>query len=188
MKFEQTYLQGAWVIELNAHKDERGYFARGFCKEEFNKHHINSNIVQSNVSFSKSAGTLRGMHFQKSPAAETKLIRCSQGALYDVIIDLRKGSPTYLKHFGIELSASNFKMLYVPQGFAHGFITLVDNTEAIYMVSEYYTPSLEFGVRYNDPQFSIKWPIPTQLISDKDASWPLFESSTHPLFNFDMVK
>ena len=182
MKFERIPLQDAWLIELEAHGDDRGYFARAFCRDEFEAHGIEFNMVQSNVSFSQKAGTLRGMHFQQAPAMETKLLRCVRGALYDVIIDLRPSSSTYLQHYGVKLTADNLKMLFVPRGFAHGFMTLVDETEALYMVSEFYTPELEAGVRYNDPRFDIKWPLPVEVISEKDAAWPLFEVLQAPYF------
>ena len=176
MKFEAAPLRDAWVIDLEPRRDDRGYFARAFCREELAAHGIEANVVQSNVSFSQNAGTLRGMHFQASPAAETKLVRCVRGSLYDVIIDLRADSPTYLKHFGVKLTAENMRMLFVPRGFAHGFITLEDETEAMYLVSEVYTPEAEGGVRYDDPLFDIKWPLPVSVISKKDATWPLFHS------------
>ncbi|MEM1223320.1 MAG: dTDP-4-dehydrorhamnose 3,5-epimerase [Verrucomicrobiota bacterium] len=177
MKFSKTPLKDAWVIELEPKSDDRGYFARAFCKNEFDELGIESNVVQVNVSFNHKAGTLRGMHYQKEPAQETKIIRCTQGAIYDVIIDLRKDSPTYMQHFGIELSAQNMLKLFVPRGFGHGYLTLEDNTEARYMVSEFYTPELEAGVRYDDPVFGIEWPIPISVISEKDARWPLYNEA-----------
>lgn len=173
MKFTETPLKGAWVIDLEPRGDERGYFARAFCRKEFEAHGIDPTIAQSNVSFSKHAGTLRGMHFQKAPAEETKLVRCLSGALVDVIVDNRSDSPTYRQHFAVELTPENMRMLFVPRGFAHGFQTLKDDTEMLYMVSEFYTPEAEGGLRYNDPVFSIDWPLEVSVISDKDAAWPL---------------
>ena len=176
MKFEAIPLKGAWVIDLDAVVDARGYFARAYCEHEFKAHGIDSKIVQCNLSQNHKAGTLRGMHLQTAPAEESKVVRCIRGALYDVIIDLRPTSPTYLMHFGVELSAENKRMLYVPGGFAHGYQALEDDTEAFYMVGEFYTPEYECGFRYNDPTFSIQWPLPVECISEKDATWPLFES------------
>lgn len=173
MLFEQTPLKDAWVIRFDPHEDERGFFARAFCKNEFDERGIESKVVQCNSSFNKVAGTLRGMHFQRKPAQETKLVRCLRGALYDVIVDFRPESPTYLQHFGIELTPDNVSMLFVPRGFAHGFLTLEDHTEAFYMVSEFYTPGVEGGLRYNDPALGIKWPRSIESISEKDAHWPL---------------
>jgi dTDP-4-dehydrorhamnose 3,5-epimerase len=177
MKFEETPLKGAWVIDLEPRGDDRGYFARTFCRQEFEAHGIEANVVQSNVSFSVHAGTLRGMHFQKAPAEETKLVRCLAGALLDVIVDNRPNSRTYLQHFAVELTPENQRMLFVPRGFAHGFMTLKDNTEMLYMVSEYYTPDAEAGLLYNDPVLGIRWPLPVSVISPKDAVWPLISNS-----------
>ncbi|MEM7790165.1 MAG: dTDP-4-dehydrorhamnose 3,5-epimerase [Verrucomicrobiota bacterium] len=176
MKFTEAPLKDAWIIDLEPKKDERGYFARAFCKNEFDVYEIESQVVQVNVSFNHKAGTLRGMHYQKAPVEETKIVRCTRGSLYDVIIDMRPDSPTYMQHFGIELSEENMRKLFVPRGFAHGYLTLEDNTEASYMVSEFYTPEVEGGVRYNDPAFGIKWPFPIACLSDKDANWPLIEA------------
>lgn len=175
MKFTETPLKGAWVLDLEPRGDERGYFARAFCRKEFEAHGLEPKVVQSNVSYSRDAGTMRGMHWQKAPAEETKLMRCVRGSIYDVIIDLRPDSLTFLQHFGIELSATNRKMLFVPRGFAHGFMTLVDGSETLYMVSEFYTPECEDGLRYDDPKFDIKWPMAATVVSDKDLSWPLYE-------------
>ena len=175
MKFEPTPLKDAWVITLDPLGDERGYFSRTFCRREFEVHGIEANVAQCNTSFNVEAGTLRGMHFQTEPAAETKLVRCIRGALYDVIVDLRPESPTYLQHFGVKLTAENLKMLFVPRNFAHGFLTLDPKTEAFYMVGEFYTPEYEKGLRHDDPALGIEWPVPIEVISDKDASWPLIE-------------
>lgn len=175
MKFTETPLKGAFVVDLEPRGDDRGFFSRMFCAREFRAHGIKETIAQGNISFSKIKGTLRGMHMQLPPASETKLVRCTRGALYDVIIDLRPGSPTYMQHFGIELTADNRRALFVPEEFAHGFQTLVEDTEASYLVGEYYTPAQERGYRYNDPAFGIKWPGEVTVISPKDASWPDFK-------------
>lgn len=172
MIFNETSLKGAYVIDLEPHQDERGFFARTFCGREFEEHGLISRLVQANISFNHKKGTLRGMHYQLAPFAETKLVRCTRGALYDVIIDVRPDSPTYKQWFGVELTGDNHRMLYVPEGFAHGFQTLEDNTEATYQVSEFYAPGYEQGVRYNDPAFAIQWLLEVQVISDKDRSWP----------------
>jgi len=176
MKFEETSLKDAWIIDLEPFVDARGYFARTFCANEFAAHGIDPKFVQSNLSHNHQRGTVRGMHIQNAPAEESKLIRCVRGALYDVIIDLRPNSPTYLMHLGVELTADNKRMLYVPKGFAHGYQALQDDTEAMYMVGEFYTPEYERGFRYNDPIFAIQWPLTVEVISEKDAAWPLFES------------
>lgn len=174
MKFHDADLTGACIIELEKLEDERGFFARIWCQKEFEDHGLVARVVQANTSFNIRAGTLRGMHYQLAPVQETKLIRCTRGALYDVIIDLRPGSTTYKRWTAVELTASNYRMLYVPADFAHGFITLEDNTEAIYLVSEFYTPGAEGGLRWNDPEFGIEWPRPVEVISEKDAGWPDF--------------
>ncbi len=163
------------MITLEPRADQRGHFARTFCREEFEAHGIEPHVAQCNSSFSVAAGTLRGMHYQTEPAAETKLVRCVRGALYDVIVDLRPGSPTRLQHFGIELTADNLKMLFVPRGFAHGFLTLAPATESFYMVGAPYAPEYEAGLRYDDPVLGIDWPAPIELVSDKDRSWPLLD-------------
>ena len=172
MKFIETPLADAYLIELEPMADERGFFARGWCSREFEEHGLAANIVQANVSFNHNAGTLRGMHYQVAPHEETKLVRCTSGALYDVIIDMRPTSATFEQWYGVELSAENRKMLYVPHGFAHGYQTLIDGTEAFYQVSEFYAPGAEQGIRYNDARFAIEWPLPVQVISGKDENWP----------------
>ena len=175
MKFEPAPLKDAWVITLEKLVDERGYFARAFCRKELEDHGINAHVAQCNSSYNDLKGTLRGMHFQTEPAVETKLVRCWRGSMYDVIVDLRPESPTYLQHFGIELTQQNMKMLFVPRGFAHGFLTLEDETEAFYTVSEFYTPSCDAGIRHDDPALGIQWPLAVQVISQKDSSWPLLK-------------
>jgi len=173
MKFEPTPLKGAWVLTMEPHGDERGYFSRTFCRREFEDHGIEANIVQCSTSFNCLAGTLRGMHFLHRPASEAKLVRCSRGALYDVIVDLRAESPTYLQYFGLELTQENMKMLFVPHGFAHGFLTLEDDTEAFYMMDEFHAAESEGGLRFDDPALGIEWPIEPRVVSDKDRNWPL---------------
>lgn len=153
--------------------DDRGFFARSFCSQEFAALGLNPAAVQINVSFNHLRGTLRGMHYQVEPAAETKLIRCTRGAIYDVIIDLRPDSPTYLQHFGVELTDANHKALFVPAFFAHGYLTLTRDVETVYVVSEFYTPGCERGLRYDDPKLGIQWPLPVDVITEKDASWDL---------------
>lgn len=180
MKFTETRLKGAFIIDVEPFEDHRGMFARMFCGKEFQEHGLKDFVAQANLSTNHKKGTLRGMHFQVAPATETKLVRCVRGALYDVIIDLRPDSPTYLQHIGVELTAENRRALYVPDLFAHGFITLEDHTEAFYQVGEFYTPGCERGIRYDDPLFNIEWPIPVSVISEKDADWPAFEETTNP--------
>ena len=172
MIFTETKLSGVTIIDLEKRGDERGFFARSWCQEEFQDQQLFSKVVQQNVSFSKFKGTLRGMHYQVAPYAETKIIRCPRGAVFDVVIDLRPDSETFKQWFGIELSADNYKMIYIPQGFAHGYQTLTDDTEVTYLVSAFYTPKAERGVRYNDPAVLIQWPLPVTTISDKDMNWP----------------
>jgi dTDP-4-dehydrorhamnose 3,5-epimerase len=176
MIFTETILKNAYVIELEKREDHRGFFARTWDEKEFEKHNLNSNLVQCNVSFSKKCGTLRGMHYQKKPFEESKVIRCTKGKIFDVIIDLRSSSSTFKKWFGVELTEENYKMLYVPEGFAHGFQSLEDNSEIIYQVSEFYTPNSELGIHWNDPAFNITWPIEEKIITEKDNSWKLFNS------------
>jgi len=175
MIFTETILKNAYVIELEKREDHRGFFARTWDKKEFEEHNLNSNLVQCNVSFSKKCGTLRGMHYQKKPFEESKVIRCVKGKIFDVIIDLRTSSSTFKKWFGVELTEENYKMLYVPEGFAHGFQTLEDNTEIIYQVSEFYTPNSELGIHWNDPAFNITWPIEEKIITEKDNAWKVFD-------------
>jgi dTDP-4-dehydrorhamnose 3,5-epimerase len=178
MLFKETHLKGAFVIDLERREDSRGFFARMFCANEFKDHGLKPTIVQGNLSFNHKAGTMRGMHMQLPPAPETKLVRCTRGRIYDVIVDLRPDSPTYLQHFGIELSDENRTALYVPEMFAHGYQALTDGAEVTYLVGEFYTPGTEKGYRYNDPAFGIQWPTPVTVISDKDANWPLFEKES----------
>lgn len=169
MIFTKTKLEGAYIIEPEKRSDDRGFFARIWCEDEFKAHGLNTNLVQANMSRSFYKGTLRGMHYQLPPFAETKLVRCTKGSIYDVIIDIRSDSPTYKQWLGVELTEENHKMLYVPEGFAHGFLTLTDNAEATYLVTAFYNAENERGLRYNDPAFGINWPAPITNISDKDA-------------------
>jgi len=174
MIFRAAGLSGAFVIELEKREDERGFFSRSWCRREFEAHGLNSHIAQCNISFSPKKGTLRGMHYQAKPFEEAKLVRCTRGALYDVIIDLRPDSASYRQHVGLVLNPDNGLMLYVPEGFAHGFLTLENDTEAHYQISESYAPEYARGVRWNDPAFSIKWPGRVEVISDRDRSYPDF--------------
>jgi dTDP-4-dehydrorhamnose 3,5-epimerase len=174
MIFKETRLKGAYIIELEPLADERGFFAHSFCRKEFEEKGLNPNVAQSSISYNKKRGTLRGMHYQTAPYEEAKLVRCTKGAIYDVIIDLRPGSPTYCQWFAVELSAENYKMLYVPEGFAHGFQTIEDDTVVNYQLSEFYHPDSARGVRWNDPAFGIKWPIEPTVISEKDQNTPDF--------------
>ncbi len=175
MIFTETKLKGAFIILLEKREDERGFFARTFCADEFEKHGLVNRVVQTNMSRTLKKGTLRGMHYQIPPYQETKLVRCTQGAIYDVIIDIRPESETYKQWIGVELSAENHTMLFVPRGFAHGFVTLTDDVEVMYEVSEFYTPNSESGIRFNDPEIQIKWPIEVLDTSEKDANWPDFK-------------
>ncbi len=175
MKFTETKLKGAFIIEIEKLSDERGFFARSWCRKEFEDHGLISRLVQTNVSYNRKKGTLRGMHYQIAPYQECKLIRCTRGAIYDVIIDLRPDSATYKQWTGVKLTADNYSMLYVPEDFAHGFLTLTDNTEITYQVSQFYKPGSEKGIRFDDPAFNIQWPLEVSVISDKDRTWPDFE-------------
>jgi dTDP-4-dehydrorhamnose 3,5-epimerase len=171
MKFISIPLEKACLIELEAMIDDRGFFARSWCAGEFRLHGLNPNVVQCSVSFNTRKGTLRGMHYQKEPYPEAKLVRCCSGAIYDVLVDLRPTSPSYCKWFAVELTAANRKMLYVPEGFAHGFQTLADDTEVFYQISESYRPEYAQGVRWDDPQFGIEWPIRDPIISQRDRTF-----------------
>lgn len=175
MLFTETPLPGAWVIDLERHSDDRGFFARTFCAREFSKNGLATDFLQGNMSLSVTPGTLRGLHFQRAPAEETKLMRCVQGAMWDVIVDVRPSSPTYLQSFGVELSAENGRALYVPKGFAHGFQTLTPDTTALYMVDEFYMPGVEDGFRHDDPALGLDWPLAVTEITDKDRTWPLID-------------
>ena len=177
MRFNPTDIAGVAVIDLQEHRDDRGFFARSFCQDEFTEHGLLPIVAQCNISYNHVAGTLRGMHYQLPPATEAKLVRCIAGAIVDQIVDLRPDSPTFRQHVTVELSAANRRSLYVPPMFAHGYQTLVDDTEVLYQVSERYTPGMERGLRYDDPALALQWPIPVGAISVKDASWPLLETA-----------
>ena len=179
MIFTQTPLPGAYLLDLEKRGDDRGFFARAFCEREFGEHDLVTRFVQVNNSLSAVKGTLRGMHYQLGPKAETKVVRCIRGGLYDVILDLRRGSPTFGESFGAELTAENRRMMYVPKGFAHGFITLTEQTEAFYFADEFYAPDLERGIRWNDPKFGLSWPSSPAVLSEKDASHPDFDPAWH---------
>jgi dTDP-4-dehydrorhamnose 3,5-epimerase len=174
MNFDPTPLLGAFVIALEPRRDQRGSFARTFCAREFAAAGLATDFVQTNMSISARAGTLRGLHFQRGAAAEDKLVRVASGRILDVIVDLREGSPTFARHFKQELSADNDLMLYVPRGFAHGFVTLVPDCQVVYQVSNFYTPAEESGIRWNDPFFGIEWPVREPTLSERDAAFPDF--------------
>ena len=180
MIFHTTTLKDAFVIELEKRGDDRGFFARTMCREEFMACGLDTDYVQQNTSFSAHRGTIRGMHYQLAPYTEAKLVRCIEGAIVDIIVDLRGDSPTYMKHERFDLNDENRRQLYVPRGFAHAFQAVSDNVEVSYLVSAPYVPSAERGVRYCDPRLGIQWPLPVTVISDKDASWPLLAGSAAP--------
>ncbi len=177
MVFVETPLRGAYVIEIERQEDERGFFARSWCEREFAAKGLDHHLVQCNVSFNKRKGTLRGLHYQIPPHGEVKLVRCTKGALFDVIVDLRKQSSTFLQWFGVELTASNHKMLYIPKLFAHGFQTLEDETEVFYQMSAFYEPPAAKGLRWNDPKLGINWPEAHRTISEKDRLYPDLDAS-----------
>ncbi len=180
MIFTELELKGAYLVEVKKIEDDRGFFGRAWCANEFTEHGLNRNFVQMNTSFTKKKGTIRGMHFQADPYQEVKFIRCTRGRIWDVIIDLRPDSPTFKKWAGNELTADNYRMVYVPENFAHGFITLEDNSEVYYPVTQFYTPGAERGLRWDDPAFNIKWPVEVTLVSEKDRS--------HKDFTIDSLK
>jgi dTDP-4-dehydrorhamnose 3,5-epimerase len=175
MRFIATNLDGAWVIEPQLHEDSRGLFARTYCAREFREQGLADRFVQCNTSWNAHKGTVRGLHYQLPPSSEVKLVRCTAGALWDVIVDLRPDSPTYLQHVGVELSARNRFALYIPEMFAHGFQTLEEGTEVFYQMSEFYAPKLSRGIRYDDPKLRVKWPLPVASISDQDLSWAFLD-------------
>jgi len=181
MKFLETPLKGAYTIDIEKQGDERGFFARVFCQNEFNSNGLTTEFKQVNNSFSALKGTIRGMHYQLTPAAEVKVVRCISGSIFDVIIDIRPDSPSFGNWFGEVLSSDNRLMMYVPRGFAHGFMTLADSTEVFYLSSEFYAPELEKGIRYDDLKFNIEWPIKPAEISNKDANWQDYDFEWHGL-------
>ncbi|MBN1877082.1 MAG: dTDP-4-dehydrorhamnose 3,5-epimerase [Anaerolineae bacterium] len=172
MIFTRTSFPDIWIIEPEKLQDERGFFARAWCEDEMRSYGLNTALVQCNISFSHRKGTLRGLHYQAFPHAEVKLIRCTRGAIYDVVVDLRPESPTFKKWMSVELTADNYKMFYIPVGCAHGFQTLSDDTEVFYQMSEFHHPECAGGVRWDDPAFSVKWPLDVTVISEKDLCWP----------------
>jgi len=174
MIFTETKLKGAFIIEIEKHADDRGFFARSFCEKEFKDHGLNPRLVQCNISYNAKRGTLRGMHYQVAPYEEAKLVRCTRGAIYDVIVDIRTASPTFKEHIGLLLTADNKLSLYVPEGFAHGFLTLEDETEVFYQMSEFYAPGHARGFRWNDATFGIRWPLEPRVISERDQTYPDF--------------
>ena len=180
MKFTKARLPGLYVVELQPHLDPRGFFARTFCAREFEQHGLVTQFVQCSTSLSTKTGTIRGLHCQLPPASETKLVRCTSGAVFDVVVDLRADSPSYLDHFTIELSAKNRIALYVPAGFAHGFQTLEDYSEVFYQISEFYQPEASAGLRHDDPRLGIRWPLAVSSISEKDLHWALLSNTGLP--------
>ncbi len=175
MNFVKTEIDELMIIELDVKMDDRGDFTRLFCRRSFEENNLDGEVVQVNLSRNKIKGTIRGLHSQNYPNEEIKVVRCLTGAIFDVAVDLRKDSPTYLKWFGVELTENNFKMLYIPKGFAHGYQTLTDNASVEYLVTTYYKPDSEYGIRYNDPQIGITWPLPVSTISSKDSQWDLLK-------------
>jgi dTDP-4-dehydrorhamnose 3,5-epimerase len=175
MRFKATKLEGAFIVEPEAHQDSRGLFVRTYCAREFREHALTDTFVQCNMSWNARKGTVRGLHYQLPPSSEVKLVRCTAGALWDVIVDLRPGSSTYLEHVGVELTARNRHALYIPEMFAHGFQTLEDGTEVFYQMSEFYAPKSARGLRYDDPKLGIRWPLPVASISDRDQNWALLK-------------
>jgi dTDP-4-dehydrorhamnose 3,5-epimerase len=181
MIFTATDLAGAWLIDLERREDERGFFARVWCRQELAAQGLDTGIAQESLSFNRHRSTVRGLHFQRHPHEETKIVRCIRGAIFDVIVDLRPQSPSYLRWQAFELTAENRKALYVPKGFAHGFQTLDDNTEIVYQISEFYAPNSAGGYRYDDAAFGIGWPLPVAVISERDLDWPAFKADVSVL-------
>ena len=179
MRFETIGIEDAWVIEPSPHTDERGRFMRAWCLSEFAEHAVKFTPVQANMGYSVQRGTIRGMHYQEAPALEAKLVRCTRGSIFDVVLDLRPGSPTYGQWHGVELSAENGRMLYVPEHCGHGYQTLEEATEMFYMTSAFYTAGAVRGVRFDDPAFRIAWPLPASVVSEQDRNWPLTHSHAH---------
>ena len=176
MRLIETALAGAYLVEVERLEDERGFFARTYCAREFEAHGLEPAVAQCSISFNRKRGTVRGMHFQTPPALEAKLVRCTRGAVYDAIVDLRPDSATRYRHVAVELSAENRRALYIPKHFAHGFQTLEDSTELAYQISEFYAPGSATGLRYDDPALGIDWPLPATVISDADREWPLLSA------------
>ena len=179
MIFASTPISGAFVIRLEKREDDRGFFARVWCKREFAENGIDVDMVQANISHNRSVGTLRGMHFSRQPSREGKLVSCGRGKIFDVIVDLRPESPTYLRHFGVQLDEASREAVYIPPGVAHGFQTLEADSDVFYMMSDFYKPDLADGVRYDDPAFGIEWPLPVSVIAERDRLYPDFDRETH---------
>lgn len=177
MIFSPAPIEGAWVIDLEPHCDERGFFARTWCRQELRAHGLETDIAQESLSHNRQRGTIRGLHVQKAPHEETKIVRCQNGHIFDVIVDVRTTSTTYKRWFGVELSAENRRAIYIPRGVAHGFQTLSDNADVAYLISEFHTPKAARGARYDDPVFKIEWPLPASVISERDLNWPDFDAS-----------
>jgi dTDP-4-dehydrorhamnose 3,5-epimerase len=171
--FTETKLAGAFIIDIERRADDRGFFARAFCQNEFKAHGLNPVVAQANIAHTRRKGTLRGMHFQYPPMAETKLVRCTRGAILDIIVDLRPESPTYLQHVAVELTADNQRALYVPERFGHGYQTLEDSTDTSYQVGQFYSPAAEGGLKFDDPALGLSWPLPVSVISERDQNFPL---------------
>jgi dTDP-4-dehydrorhamnose 3,5-epimerase len=182
VKFSETPLPGAFIVEIEPHRDERGYFARTWCAGEFEREHLPTQFVQASLSHNDKRGTLRGMHLQLPPSRESKVVRCTRGRIHDVIVDLRPDSPSYLRHFGVELTAAGHAALFIPPAMLHGFQTLEDDTEVYYQMSDYYAPATAFGARWNDPAFAIDWPIAAELImAERDAAYPDFDRAAYEM-------
>lgn len=181
MIFTPTRLAGLWLVEIEPRADERGHFARTWCAREFAAHGLDTRLAQASLSFNRRRGTVRGMHFQRPPHAEVKLVRCTRGAIRDVALDLRPDSPTHGRWQGFDLTAANGAALYIPEGFAHGFQTLEPDTEVFYQISEFYAPAASDGVRWDDPAFDIAWPLPVSCLSPRDAAWPDYHAERAPL-------
>ncbi len=177
MRFTPTRLDGVWVNDLDLHEDERGFFARSWCRKEFEEHGLNPSLVQCSMSFNRRRGTLRGLHYQAPPNEEAKLVRVTRGAIFDVVLDVRPQSPTALQWLSVELTDDNRRGLYVAEGFAHGFQTLADDTEVLYQMSEFYHPQSARGIRWNDPELNISWPVPEKIVSAKDNSYEDIDAS-----------
>jgi dTDP-4-dehydrorhamnose 3,5-epimerase len=184
MIFAAAQLDGAWLIDVEPRPDERGFFARSWCRQELAAHGLEAEIAQESLSFNRHRGTVRGLHFQRPPHEETKIVRCTRGAIFDVIVDLRPGSPTYLRWQGVELNAENRRALYIPKGLAHGFQSLTDEAEIAYQISAFYAPDAAGGYRHDDPAFAIAWPLPVTVISDRDLGWPAFRPDAPALSAF----
>jgi dTDP-4-dehydrorhamnose 3,5-epimerase len=175
MVFTETKLKGAYIIDIDRKEDSRGFFARAFCQKEFEAHGLKPIIAQANIAYNNQKGTLRGMHFQYPPSAETKFVRCTRGGILDIIVDIRPESPTYLQHVAVELNEDNHRGLYVPERFAHGYQVLANKTETSYQVGEFYAPGAESGLVYNDPRLGLEWPLPISVISEKDQGWKVLD-------------